>query len=407
MLQLTAPTGEARGGSGHRALPGQNGDGERMGRGHVPGPQNPPKPPQLQCPVQGEMSWSRAQPCSSLQCHPRWVRTFLGSPFTPKEGSPSVLPWEEWSKEAGWHRGSKSDVPWRLASLSGWPVSHGRAISHSVSTQKIPRDKQKNQSIPLKLVKKGKNTFFSPRAFPSEKGLSGAVTMGCRVEQSSRGLGQGLLRVSSLPWWGQCHPPAPVWLGCRRDTAGGGKGHCSHQVPVTSPGCGMCRKVGRSPGKSSKLRQGELRRARFGEGKCLVREVGEEGTLRGAEDGDRGRWLGESGFEKGYGSTGALGGVTGEERRGRLARVSCCGFYDFRQRCQIERGGKGVADSTTLGLRCPPLPLPKGVEGAAPTGRSAGRVLARPPWPGRGCVLLSAPQPPVSRWMGRNLLLGL
>lgn len=145
MLQLTAPTGEARGGPGHRALPGRwgwGGDGERGWQD----PPGPPKPPQLQCPVQGEVSWSRAQPFSSLQHHPRWVRAFLGSPFTPKEGSPPALPW---AKEAAGHRRSKSDVPWRLASPSGCSDSHGRAISHSASTQKIPRDKQKKSEHPF------------------------------------------------------------------------------------------------------------------------------------------------------------------------------------------------------------------------------------------------------------------
>lgn len=36
--------------------------------------------------------------------------------------------------------------------------------------------------------------------------------------------------------------------------------------------------------------------------------------LRGAEEGDKRSWLGESGIGKGYGSTGVLGGETGEGR---------------------------------------------------------------------------------------------
>lgn len=56
---------------------------------------------------------------------------------------------------------SKSDVPWRLASPSGWPDSHSRAISHSVSTQKIPRGKQKIRTSLWNWLKKGKNTFVS------------------------------------------------------------------------------------------------------------------------------------------------------------------------------------------------------------------------------------------------------
>lgn len=141
---------------------GTPGDGD--GQGGCPWPPGPPQPPQLQCPVQDEVSWSTAQPCFSLQHHPRWVGAFLGSPSTPREGFSPALHWEEWSKEAGWERRSlhsKSDVSWRLASPSGWPDSHSRAISHSASTQKIPRDKQKKQRIPLKLVKKGKKYIFS------------------------------------------------------------------------------------------------------------------------------------------------------------------------------------------------------------------------------------------------------
>lgn len=98
-----------------RAIGHSPGDGDGDGEGGCPWPPGPPpKPPQLLCSVQGEVRWSRAHPCSSLQHHPRWVRAFLGSPFTPKEGSPPVLPWGEWSKEAGWDRRSphsKSDVP--------------------------------------------------------------------------------------------------------------------------------------------------------------------------------------------------------------------------------------------------------------------------------------------------------
>lgn len=53
------------------------------------------------------------------------------------------------------------------------------------------------------------------------------------------------------------------------------------------------------------------------------------------------------------------------------------------------------------------LLLPRWVDRAGPTVWRVGRVLARPPWRARGRVLLFALQPPVSRWMGRNLLLGL
>lgn len=50
----------------------------------------------------------------------------------------------------------------------------------------------------------------------------------------------------------------------------------------------------------------------MGKGGVCSGKWGEEGMLRGAEDGDEGPRLGESGFGKGYGNAGVLGGVAGE-----------------------------------------------------------------------------------------------
>lgn len=101
-------------------------------------------------------------------------------------------------------------------------------------------------------------------------------------------------------------------------------------------------------------------------------------------------------------------GVGRDDRRGEEGWCELVWFFHkLGQRCKVERGGKGVADSSTPGPPCPHLlPLPTWGDGADPC-LQYGQVLARSPWPARGHVLLSALQPPVSRWMGRNLLSGL
>lgn len=154
------------------------------------------------------------------------------------------------------------------------------------------------------------------------------------------------------------------------------EGPWNHQDPVTSPGCGTCRKVGRSPGKLSKLRQGELKRAGFGEGRCLAREVGRGGDAEGSGGWGQGTPVGRFRLWEGLWQHGDVGRDDSRAEGGWLVWAAVV-FYEFRRRCKIERGGKGVADSSTLGPPCPHLALPKWVEGTGPTA-----AVWAGPWPG-------------------------
>lgn len=93
--------------------------------------------------------------------------------------------------------------------------------------------------------------------------------------------------------------------------------------------------------------------------------MGEEGTLRGAQDGDRGLWLGESGFGKGYGSTGALGGMTGEGRE-----AGSCELLWFSTNLgrdvSLEGEGKVLQTAQLWVLPALILPFPRGWKGQLP-----------------------------------------
>lgn len=105
---------------------------------------------------------------------------------------------------------------------------------------------------------------------------------------------------------------------------------------------------------------------------------GEEGTLRGVEDGDRGRRLGDSGFGKGYGSTGALGGMTAERRE-----VGLCGLLWFSTNLggdvRLKGEGKVLQTAQLWVLPVLILPFPSGWKGQVPLlqcGQGPGQATA-------------------------------